>query len=223
MLLRFDYTQKYIPFDFETLNLCINIGDTDFQAPWQLGYLLCKGNNVIATKEKYIWWDDFKSKADKYGRDALRITKFDYNKYCKLSENAEVVLKEFDKYLLSKDNFTISANGINFDQYIYDIYRELLGWPREESWHNNHIDIQCIEKANELGITFPKVGTDEWGEFMLKMSSIRQKGLKTSIEFLCKKYGVGYDSSRHHVEASYDCVKTYEIFWEQIRKIPITK
>lgn len=222
-MLRFDYKQNYVVFDFETLNLCINQGDTELQAPWQLGYIIAKGNKILKSIEDYIFWEDFHNKAENYGKEALQITQFNKEKYDAEAKDASLVLSSFDNYLLDNSYISVSANGINFDQYIYNLYRTMIGLPYNRDWHNTHYDIQCLEKAKELKMTVPPIGSDSWGVFMLKMSNVVEKGLKVSLSYLCKKYSIDYDSSKHHVEASYDCLKTYEIFLEQIKTIPVSK
>lgn len=222
-MLRFDFCQDYVVFDFETLNLCISQGDIDLQAPWQLGYLVARGHKIVNLIEKYIYWPDFHEKALQYGQEALKITKFDKDDYDAKAEDPSHILRGFDNILLNESFISISANGVGYDQHIYNIYRTMIGLPYERSWHNRHYDIQCVEKAKELKISIPKIGTDSWGIFMIKMSTIVEKGIKTSLSALCKKYSLTYDPDKHHVEASYDCLKTYEIFLEQIKTTPVSK
>ena len=90
-LLRFNKSQKYLIFDFETCNL--NLASSR-NKPWQLAFLICNGNNILESKDFYIKWDDLQ-----VSKDAAKITGFKRAKYNKLAVDAKVVLKEFESYL----------------------------------------------------------------------------------------------------------------------------
>lgn len=215
-LLRFETDQKKLIYDFETCNL--NLVSTEFQAPWQLGWQVYQGKKHILSKEDWIWWDDLQSKM---GKAAAELTGFDYDTYKRKAQPAQPILESFETYLLDKEVISVSANGVNFDQYIYQIYRRLLGKGYEWSWATRHVDIQTLHKAYILGMTPPPIGTKEWILFNIKMSQVVKKGLKTSLAFMCKEFGVDYDPTRHHREALYDVELTDQIFEQQLYRMDI--
>lgn len=214
-LLRFENKYKFLTFDYETCNL--NLVAEAIQAPWQLGWSL-RSKQSTESHEDWIWWDDLELKM---GKDAARLTGFDYQVYKRKAKPARPIFDKFDAYLKDPNIISVTANGWNFDTYIYGIYCKLLGEIPDYSWTARHVDIQTIEKAKQLDYKIPKIGTDEWIFFNVKMSEIRQRGLKTNLKFLCESYDVPYDETRHHKEALYDVELTDSIFDKQMRKLDI--
>lgn len=216
-LLRFKKDQIYLGWDFETCNL--NLVLTEVQAPWQLGWQVIKNKSVLESHEDWILWDDIESKM---GKDAAAITGFDIDIYKSKAKDPINILNNFEKFLLDENVFSVTANGVNFDQYIYQIYRRLLGREYEHSFATRLIDIQTLAKAYVLGVVPPKIGTYEWVLFNHKMSKVVKKGLKTSLEHLAKLFDVPYDPNRHHKEALYDVELTLAIFKGQLNKIELS-
>ncbi len=72
-LLRFNQTQKYCIWDFETPSL--HLLDPEFQAPYQLGWAIYEGQRFIKGEEDWIWWDDLE---DKMTAGAAAVNKFGY-------------------------------------------------------------------------------------------------------------------------------------------------
>lgn len=224
-LLRFKKGQKYLIWDFETANLSLlpcsngldNL-DTIINMPWQLGWQVYDGAKLVENHEDWIWWECFGSKM---GRDAAAITQFDQSLYERRAKPPEPILERFNGYLLDPSVISITANGQNFDLYLYNIYRHLLKKGTDYSWVSRHYDIQVLEKASILGVAPPPIGTDDWTLFSFKMSGIRKRGMKTSLAHLAQQNGVPYDPNRHHKEASYDVSLTKGVFDAQIRKMDI--
>lgn len=215
-LLRFNKEKKYIPLDYETCNL--NLVLENIQAPWQLGWEVYKGESLLESHEDWIWWDDLNAKM---GEEAARITGFDYYLYKSKAKPALPIWENVNKHINDPNSIIISANGINFDTYIHGIYAKLLGFKPDYSWAARHYDIQTVHKAKFLGYSIPPIGGDEWIFFNIKMSEIRQRGMKSSLKHLCETLGIPYDEERHHKNALYDVELTMHCFLKQIKTIDI--
>ena len=150
-MLRFNKDQKYICFDFETCHL--NLLD-DSNKPWQLSYIIAKGNNIIKEVDNYIYWPDLK-----LSEGAKLVTHFDERKYHSLASDAKEVLFTFESYLYDKDYLIIGQNLLGFDVYIHNIYRRLLGHKTDFSYTKRIIDTNCIAKAIKKNLK-PQKDTD---------------------------------------------------------------
>lgn len=221
-LLRYEYNQRYLVWDFESVSLGLSRGGDDLiQSPWQLGWSLYEGRNLIEQREEYIYWPDLIQKMNRWGRAARCINGFNETQYKENADDPNKILSRFEKYLYNKSVISITANGYGFDYALHDMYRGFLDLPTDFSYMRNHIDIQVIYKAASLGVVIPPVGTNEFVAFSIKVSDYHERNLKTNLGLLCKTYGVKYDTDRHHKEALYDCEITYGIFQEMTGKIDI--
>lgn len=213
-LLRFKKDQAYLTLDFETCNLSLL---PQSNSPWQLGWQYNSSKENFA-REDWIKWDDLDTKMSK---DAAAITRFSFSEYNYRAKEPGPILDLFDRYFLDPEVISISANGAKFDAWMYNIYRQLLGRDLDWSWYSRHVDIQILEKAAILGCPIPKIGTDEWTFFNIRLGNFHQRGLKTNLAHLCGKYDVPYDASRHHVESLFDVELTKSVFDKQIRTLDI--
>ncbi len=221
-LLRFKFGQRYLVADFETV--CLNLASPRIQGIHQLGWLVAQKNkqlDVIEVHEDTPFFEDLISKMRQFGKQAAIITGFSESAYLTKATDPVKILDNFNKFLLDKNVLSVTANGANFDLYIYSIYNKLLDRGTDWSFVPRHIDIQIIHKAKVLGWEFPRVGTNEWSSFNFKLSNFKQKGLKTNLAHLCKEYDVPYEAERHHKEASYDSELTLRILEKQINQLDI--
>jgi DNA polymerase III epsilon subunit-like protein len=202
-LLRFDNNKKWLIFDFETEDL--NLFSS---RPWQLSYCVYQGNEKIEEYDRFPFWPDLKMSAD-----AARITGFIYGEYKQKSEDPNEVLGHFEKYLFDKDILISGANLIGFDIFIHNTFRRSLGKQSDYSYIERIYDVQNIEKAIEIGYQKPEGQSQTSWNFKLK--SFNRKGLKTSVEYLCKKYSIPYDKSLAH-NGLYDVGLTYQILKKQL-------
>lgn len=208
-LLRFKPNQKYMVFDFETcnLNLC-----SKNNKPWQLGFILCKGDKVEKEYDFLIKWDNLDISAD-----AARITGFNKRKYEKESVEPLKVLDFMEQYLYNPEYIKLGHNLLGFDVYIHSIFRQALGKKPDYSYLNNLIDTLCIAKAIYKNINPPK---DKLLSWQYKLTSFRERGMKASITALCKSYSLDFDQSKLH-DAIYDVKMNFEIFRKQVWEVEI--
>ena len=209
-LLRFNKKQKYILFDVESESLALL---HPLNKPFQLSYLICEGDQIVKESDNYIFWADLNM-----SEEAARVTKFDYLKYKRLAKDPLPILTEFEKYLYDPEYLVLGQNILGFDVAVHNIYRQILGFKSDWSYINRIIDTNALAKAIEKGIKYQK--TDNFTCWMHKLNDYREKGLKTSIKTLLKKYKIEYDENMLH-SSIYDVKMNWEIFKKQIWEIEI--
>lgn len=209
-MLRYNKEQKYILFDWETENL--NLVNS-FNKGWQLSYIVCQGYDILSESDNYIKWPDLNISAD-----AARVTHFDRAKYDRLALPPEPILDEFEKYLYDPEYLILGHNILNFDVYLNNIARKLIGRQPDFSYIPRCIDTNSLAKAIAKGI---KLNKDEdlicW---QYRLCDFREKGLKTSMISLLKKYKIDFDENRLH-DGLYDAKQNWEVFKKQIWEIEI--
>lgn len=216
-LLRFKKEQKYLTWDWETCNLSLlainNRG-------WQIGWMRHIGTKLVESHEDWLLWNDLH---EIMSRDAAAITRFDFETYRARAKDPAPIMERFDGHLFDPDTISITANGWNFDLFIEKATRELLGKPLDYSFCKNLVCIQNLEKAVILGVDIPKIGTNAWIAFNVKMGEYHERGLKTNLKLLCERYEISYDPLRHHAESQYDSQITKEVFDKVLWKIELEK
>lgn len=219
-LLRFKKNQKVCVFDFETCSL--NLMSLEVQCPFSVGWIVYQGKNKIIEREDWIYWPDLVQKMYQWGRGAMAVNGWTEAEYNRRAKPPEPILEELEKYLYDPEVISVTANGVNFDQYIHKLYRKKLGLKPDWSWAARLVDIQTLAKAASLGTSPPPIGTDEWIFANHKMSSYHKRGLKTNLAHMCKELGVTeYNPDRHHREALFDCEMTAACFQKQIQTMDI--
>lgn len=199
------YEGLYIVPDFETECLTLR-----YNRPWMAAWLICQGKKVLATKTRYIKWDDLNISAD-----AARITRFNRLEYMRQARPAAEVLAEFDADLYNVDHKNAWHNPLGFDVYIHDYWRELCGKPQDWSYLSRLIDTNCISKAYLKGI---KPDTSNLLAFQYKMADLVEKGLKTNVGAMCKTLNLPFDEGKAH-DGSYDVDRTNAIYQELLYKV----
>jgi hypothetical protein len=202
-LLRFEIAKKWLIFDFETEGLNL------FSAkPWQLSYVIFDHKKPEYKFNKFPFWPDLA-----VSKEAAQKTRFDYERYKSVATDPLEVLNEFESYLYDDDYYISGANLVNFDIYIHNNYRRLLGKKPNFSYIERIFDIQSIQKAIEIGYHKPDSISNACWNF--KMANFHQKGIRVSVQALCKKYNIEYDTSQAH-DGMWDCMKTFEILSKQL-------
>lgn len=186
-LLRFNYHQKYLVFDFETCN--VNLIHNNF--PWQLAFLLCEGFDIKESHNFYIKWPNLP-----ISKDAARITRFNREEYDSLSQDPKQVLSFFEKYLYNPEYRIIVHNGIAFDTYVHTFYRKQLGKPPDYSYLERLIDTDSLARAIKKGVKLNS--GDNLLAFLYKTHTIIEKGLKTNLTALGKELKIDYDYANLH-------------------------
>lgn len=209
-MLRFNKDQKYICFDFETCHL--NLLDTS-NKPWQLSYIIAKGNQIQREVDNYIFWPDLQ-----ISEDAKLITHFDERKYHSLANDAKDILASFEEYLYDPEYLIIGQNLLGFDVYIHNIYRKLLNKNPDFSFVKRIIDTNCIAKAIKKNLKAQR--DSDFIYWQYRLNDFREKGLKTSIKAQLKDYKIDFDENMLH-NSLYDVQMNFRIFQKQIWQIDI--
>lgn len=209
MLLRFNNSQKYLVYDYETENVRL----TELNRPWQVSYKLATLNETLAEKTSFIRWDDLNIS---FG--AAKHTGFDRYKYESSCVDKKTVFDDFNQYYSDPSTIILFFNGINFDVHIHNIYRSELGLPKDFSYLDRCIDVNGLFKLYKLGIT--KIDRENWFSDFFKMSNYVKRGFKSNLEFAAQDLGIPVDSSRFH-DAGYDVEITYRVFKDLIWKMEI--
>ena len=208
-MLRFNKEQKYICFDFETCHL--NLLDPS-NKPWQLSYIIAKGNNIIKEVDNYIYWPDLK-----ISEDAKEITHFDERKYHSLAADPKDILFNFESYIYDEDYIIVGQNLLGFDVYVHNIYRKLLGHKSDFSYINRIIDTNCVAKAIKKNLKPQKEDFIYW---QYRLENFRERGMKTSIKAQLKDYKIDFDENMLH-NSLYDVQMNFKIFQKQLWQIEI--
>lgn len=204
-LLRYNYQQRYILWDFETENLRL-IGKN---RPWQIGYVIVQGDTIIQEREEYILWNDLN-----ISPGAAKVTRFNPFRYKEKAKLNKEILEEFQGYLDNPEYICIAHNSHNFDCFVHNIWRNELGLKTEYSYLNKTIDSNALARMIKLGVK--DIQKENWKKEMFRFAEYVEKGLKTSIKVLCKEFGFDYDENLAHTSALYDCHKNLEI-WNKLK------
>lgn len=195
--------QKYLIWDLETCNL--NLLNNNL--PWQIGFLLAEGNKIINSKSYMLKWPNLK-----VSEGAARATRFNMTEYKAKAVNPAPVLEEFESYLYNKDYSIIYHNGLGFDTYVHNIWRNALGKNEPDfSYLDRVYDTNALAKGIKLGIKRQK--NQNFLAYQYSMLSIVQKGLKTNLTSLGKELGIEFNYETLH-NATED-VKLNFIIWNK--------
>ena len=208
-LLRYKKNQKYLIPDTETCHLNLAIDNY----PWQVAWLVATQNEILERKNYFLNWGDKLKVSD----GAARATGFDPRQIEKHGKEPKAVYQEFKKDLDNPEYIIVGHNLINFDIYIENYWAQEVGEPHSWEYLNRLIDTNAVAKAIEKGIRVDKENILAW---QFKVIGLVEKGLKTNLGFLAKKYKLEIDEERFH-KADYDIEKNWEISRKQMWEIEI--
>lgn len=209
-LLRFNKEQLFLTYDFETEDLRL-VGNR----PWQLSYSIGTLNGIIEEHDCFLWWDDLEMSAG-----AAAITRFNYEDYKRKAKDPTEILEKFDSFLYNRKILNVTANGFGFDTMVHNTTRLICGKRSDYSYIPNSLCIQCIEKAQVLGMKEFSQDPMKRAAQMFSLTNYRKRGLKTNVKFLCEKNGLDYDPMRGH-DGLYDIDRTKAVFDKQVWQINI--
>lgn len=212
-LLRFNKTQKFLSLDAETENLALfNCADHK-NRPWEWGQVLYQGQKEISRQLLYPWWEDLK-----VGEEAARITCFNYEDYKRKATCPRKALEKVSEIIYDPSVIVVGQNILNFDGYVLQNWRQELGLRPDWSFVERTIDTRALAFAIQKGVKV--VDRDDLFCWQMKYMNTREKGIKTSLEWLAKYYNLGYEAGSHH-SAEYDAEMTAKIFFKQVFEIEI--
>ena len=189
MLLRFQKDKPVFVYDLETESL--NLRSRNL--PWQIAGAVMLNGKIEERFEHHIWWPQLK-----VGKDAARITRFDYQSYRSKAKDPEEVWDFYKKYF-TKDYIISGHNILGFDVYITRNWLEKIGKFPGWNWIDNCVDTNCLAKAYMMDIGAEKPLID----WQYKLTSFRKRGVRTSLGAMCKHFDIEYDKDKAH-DALYD-------------------
>ncbi len=211
-LIRYKKNQKFICSDGETCNLSLSDKNNKI---WQLSFVTFTLDKILEKFDFYPWWDDLN-----VGKGAARVTNFNYEEYHKKASDPVKILDTFESYLFNPEYISVGHNHYNFDFFLYNIYRKILGRePKFDHIYNGAIDTNAVAKCIEMGISIPEDKND-FISLMYQMASHKDRKMESSIGFLLKKYNLPHDPLLLH-NGLEDCLNNINIFKKQIWDIEI--
>lgn len=223
MLLRFNKEQKYLLFDVETshLNLIPSMGNL----PWQCSFIVCTKDKILEEFDLFPYWENLK-----ISKGAAAITRFTYENYALESTRCHrkyfkgesttpprKALDLFERYLYDESIIPCGHNILGFDVYVHNVWRHELNLPTDYSYIPRCLDTNCIEKAILLQ---EKPNHDDLISWQWRFTTFRKRTMKTSLGFLCKKYGINVDEKLQH-DSLYDIKLNYELLKKQLLEIDL--
>jgi DNA polymerase III alpha subunit (gram-positive type) len=205
-LLKQKINQKFVVFDTETEGLSL----TDSR-PWQLSWIVCKGEEVLEEHDEFIFYDDLN-----VSEEAARITGFNKEKYISRAKPPIEVWRKFASYLYDDSNILVGQNVLGYDIYILNTMMRGISIQNDWSFVNRMLDTKALATALFKDIK-PSGDLLSW---QMKLMTHREKGLKTSQGFLLKQFGIDHDPSKLH-DALYDIQMNYKIFRKLIMQVDV--
>lgn len=209
-LLRFNKTQKYIFWDTETCNL--NLVHKE-NVPWQYAWIEATLDNVISKGNILIKWPKIN-----ISKKAAMITGFSQEAVDTLGISPEEALRKIDAFMYDPQYLLVAHNGLNFDVYLHNIHRRLLGKETDYSYIERSIDTVALARAIKYEVQ--PLPDEDKVLFQYKFANTMRKGIKTSIASLCQEMDIPYDAQLAH-NASYDVNLLYQIWKQLVWKIEI--
>ncbi len=206
-LLRYNKTRKYLLWDTETCSL-----NLAYALPWQISYCLFTLDEIIETRNFYIWWDNLP-----ISDGAAKITRFNPEEYKRAALEPKVVLDSFEAYLYDPEIYGVAHNQLNYDSMIHALWRRKMGLKEDFSYLDRAYDTVALSKAYKKGI---KPDTSNLLAFQFKMMSLVEKGLKTNLAAMGKEFEIPFDSAKLH-DASEDIKLNISVFRQLIWKLEI--
>lgn len=198
--------KKFICFDFEgNLNLF-------FGTPFQLGYVIYEGRNIVSEHDYYIKWPDLQ-----ISQKVKEITRYSPNRMEKEGRNPKEVFSEFIKYLNNPEYLIVGANILNFDTVLLYNCLKRLDLNPNYNFLKRIYDVNAIFKGYKLEL---KPDHDNFLAWQYSMNNYRQRGLKSNVKYVAKEFGIDFDETKLH-EGLYDCLVTTKNFFELIKRIDV--
>ena len=209
-LLRFNKSQKYVFFDFETCGL--NLGSLR-NKPWQLAFITIENDKVVDKADYWLKWEGLN-----VSKGAAKVTGWTQKKYDEKAVDPLRPIDHFEKYLYDPEYLKVGHNILGFDVYMHGICRRLIGKEPDYSYLDQLVDTLCLSRAINNDIKLQK--GDNLLQWQYKMISLRRAKGRNRLIDLCKQYDIQFNAKKLH-DALYDIQKNYEVFKKLIWNIEI--
>tara|TARA_R110000772_G_scaffold62943_5_gene141155 strand:- start:293 stop:934 length:642 start_codon:yes stop_codon:yes gene_type:complete len=209
-LLRFNPSQKYMFFDFETCGL--NLGSLR-NKPWQLAFIIIDGGAVVEEHDYWLKWKDIRVSAG-----AAKVTGWTQKNYDQKAIDPSAPIDHFEKYLYDDEYIKVGHNILGFDVYMHGICRRLLGKKPDYSYIDSMVDTLCLSRGINNDIKINR--KEDLLQWQYKMLSLRKSKGRNRLVDLCKQYDISFDPKKLH-NALYDIQKNYDVFKKLIWNIEV--
>lgn len=189
-LLRFQKNARFMSADTETSDL--NLATT---LPFQVSWVIGNKDKNLESHDHYVDWPNFENEISAGASAITRFNAWDYRRRC---EPPEKVYDLFQKDLFDENTYSIWANVLNFDVFVVANWQRAMNKKIDYSWIKRCICIQSLEKAIVLGYKEIPQDLTERLCFWYRMSNFKQRGLKTNLAYLLKKYEIPHDPNNLH-------------------------
>ena len=201
-LLRYDKDQKYMIADCETCHLNLVWPDNK---PWQWAWLIATQDNILEEHNYYVKWDKLR-----VSKKARELTGYTDEKIDQFGKSPKEVLDILDSYIYDETYKLVMHNGLNFDAYIHQIHRRACGKKTDYSYLPRFYDSNYLIKGYKRGVQ-PRPG-ESLLAYQYRLCNTPMRGIKTSIETLCKEYGFPYSKGAHD---AIEDVKMLKPIWKK--------
>ena len=191
--------QKYLVFDTETEGLNLHSSKT-----WQLSWIVCQGNRVIETHDKFI-----KHKELNIPEVVKKLTRFDWDSYNAKAESLISVWSKFEKYLFDPQYIVVGQNLLGFDVYMIAHLQRMLGQQPDYSYLPRIYDTRALAKAYREELEKPR--GDDLLSWQYKIINDRRLKAKVSQNQLLKFFDIDFEEEKLH-DALDDIKMCYQVF-----------
>lgn len=207
-LLRFKKDQLYLLYDEETEGL--NLARS---RPWQLSYAICTIDAIESLTVRHLNWPNLQ-----VSPRAAQITRFNMAQHLSLAEDPAIVLRDFLALRDDPRYEVVGHNILGFDNEVTETWRRLCGFPVPDwAYLPRCLDTNALFKAHQKQFAPDPAGRLAW---QYRCLNWREKGLKSSLGFACKTFGIPYDERRAH-SADYDTEINHAVLRELLFRLDL--
>lgn len=179
---------KAIFWDLETCNT--NLVWKENKA-WQLGLIVIEKGEITERHSRFVKWESLL-----ISDGAAKVTHFNKQIYEEKAEDATLILDLLESYIYNPEYLLLGHNILGFDVYVHNIWRKNLGRKTNYSYIQRCLDTNALAKGIKKGIK--RKSGENLLAYQYRMSSIIEKGLKTSLGHLGKENKIEYDYDNLH-------------------------
>lgn len=208
-LLRFNTDITYSLLDFETEGLNLYAS-----RPWQIAWARFKKSKDISLYGTFIRWDNIN-----VSDEAAKKTGFNRQLYMDTAKPAKEVFDQFQAEVMEPQLALCGHNVLNFDFYIYQVWRMQLGYKPDWSFLENVdiFDTLAMSKMYKLGWNIPADRAQRLAAMYRVLDLRLPKGVKVNLSAMCKELMIPFDPSKMH-DALEDVAKNVDVFRALIYK-----
>lgn len=200
--LRDNDDQNFVIMDFETCSTSLVNPDN---LVWQLGVLIAKGKEIVEEKEFFVRWEPLKITPG-----AAQVTKFNKAEYLEKAEDPKIAFDYITEKLYNPKYRIIYHNGLGFENYLYKIWCNKMGYKIDWSFLHRVIDTDALARGIKKGIKY--LPRTDFLAYQYRMSSIIEKGMKTNLAALGRENKIEFPYENLH--SALADVRLNKLIWD---------